>query len=85
MLLNIFQANMKTFMQLEFSPTVSTIIYLAGLVVRTVLTLVIINPYNTNIAQIACDIVIVACFIVPRFKYFKLDKSGVLCRKINKK
>lgn len=85
MLLNILQANIKTFMQLEYSPIISTIIYIIGKVIRTVLAVAIINPFNTNISQIVADFVIVACFLFPRFKCFKLDKDGFLIKKVKAK
>lgn len=80
LLLNILQANIKTFMQLEFSPIVATGIYIVGKIVRTVLAVAIMNPYNTSISQIVADVVIVACFMFPRFKFFKLNKTGLLER-----
>ena len=83
MLLAILQSNLKAFLQLEYSPKIS--IYIVGKVIRTVLAVAILNPFNTNISQIVADIIIVACFMIPRFKCFKLDKDGFLRRKITDK
>lgn len=81
MLLNSIKANIQTFLQLEFSATVSTIIYITCKIVRTVLSISIMNAFNTNIAQIVCGFMGLILFEIFRFKYFKCDKEGILKRK----
>lgn len=84
MLLNIVKANLQSFMQLEYSATKSTIINIVCKSIRTLLSLLIISPYNTNIAQIISGSLSLLLFAILRYKYFKLDKDGKLVRKLSK-
>lgn len=81
MLMNMPYANLKTFIQLEHSATKSTIINLANHAIRTVLAVVILSPYNTNIAQLVCGLTTLPIFVIIRFKYYKLSKEGFLIPK----
>ncbi len=81
MLLNTIKANIQTYLQLEFSATISTIIYMTCKAIRTVLSIFIMNAFNTNIAQIVGGVLGLAIFEIIRFRYFKMDKDGVLQRR----
>ena len=81
MLLNSVKANIQTYLQLEFSPTITTIIYVVCKSVRTVLSIIIMNAFNTNIAQLVCGVLGLILFEIFRFKYFKCDKEGILKKK----
>lgn len=84
MILNIFKANLQSFLQLEYSPTKCTIIYCIAKAVRTILSITILSPYNTNIAQLAGGVLGLTLFAILRFKNYKLDKTGFLQPKIDK-
>ncbi len=85
MLMNIVTANIKTYLQLEFSPTRCTIYNLVIKVIRTVLILSIFSPFNTDIGQIAGGLLSLTIFMIIRLKYYKKDKEGYLAPKLDAK
>ncbi len=82
--LSFVYSNLKAFMQLEFSPTRCTIINLLNHVIRTILSIAILHPFNTNIGQVVCGTVTLPILLYFRFKYFKLNPDGVLVPKRKK-
>lgn len=81
MLLEVFLSNLQPFLQIEYSPTKSTIVSLVSKVLRALISILWVNPYNTNVGQIGIDILILVCFFIMRFRNFKLSKDGTLVRK----
>ncbi len=84
-IVNIFKSNLQIFLQLEHSALKSTIIHVGCKFLRTILSVVILSPYNTNIAQIICGVLGLSAYLILRFKYFKLNEEGVLVSKVLKK
>ena len=82
MVINIFQTNLQPFMLLEYSSIKTTVLGLGYKGIRTILSLVILNPYNTNIGQIIAAVVGLVAFLYLRFKHYRLDKEGFLVRKL---
>lgn len=82
MVIDIFQTNLQPFMLLEYSSIKTTILGLGYKCIRTILSLVIINPYNTNIGQIVAAVVGLTAFLYLRFKHYRLNKEGFLVRKL---
>ena len=81
MLLEVFLSNLQPFLQIEYSPTKSTIISLVSKILRALISILWVNPYNTNVGQIGIDILIVVAFFIMRFRNFKLSNDGTLVRK----
>lgn len=81
MLLEVFLSNLQPFLQIEYSPTKSTIVSIVSKVLRALISILWVNPYNTNVGQIGIDILIVVAFFIMRFRNFKLAKDGTLVRK----
>ncbi len=81
MLLNSYKANLQSFLQLDYSPTKCTIINVFHKSVRLILSLSLFTPYNTNIGQLASGIIGLSIFMIIRFIYYKLDKTGFLVKK----
>ncbi len=81
-IVNTEKSNVQTFLQLEYSPTKATLRNLTCKAIRTVMSIFIISPFNTNIAQISCGVLGLIIFEIFRFRNFKLDKEGTLQRKI---
>lgn len=73
--------NIQNFLQLEYSPTKATLISLLSKGGRTILTIFLISPFNTDIAQITFDILGLILCLILRFRNFKLDESGFLIKK----
>lgn len=73
--------NLQTFMQLEYSPFKATLINLLKKGLRTLLTVVIFSPFNTDIAQITCEILGLLIYLMLRYRNFKLDENGFLIKK----
>lgn len=82
MVINIFQTNLQPFMLLEYSSIKTTVLGLGYKGIRTILSLVILNPYNTNIGQIIAAVIGLAAFLYLRFRHYRLDKEGFLVRKL---
>ncbi len=80
-LVNIFKSNLQTFLQLEYSPAKATAIKVFAKSLRTILSVILITPFNTDIAQISCGVLGLILFLILRFKNYKLNKSGILIRK----
>ena len=80
-LLYVVTSNLKIFLQLEYSPTKTTLIYLFMKMIRTVLTIFLFTPYNTDIAQISTGLIFVIILLILRYKNYKLDNNGTLIRK----
>ncbi len=84
-IINIFKANLQTFLQLEYSPTITTIINLTVKAIRALLSIFLATPFNTDIAQITCGVLGLIIFMILRFKFYKLNPNGFLERKYIKK
>ncbi len=78
MFIYAFKSNSQTFLQLEYSASKSTTVNLVCKIVRTVLSVFIINPFNTNIAQLVAGFMSFLIFEIIRVKTFKVDKDGTL-------
>lgn len=77
MLVDIFIPNIRAFLQLEFSAVLVTTINLVIMVLRALFSVLVVSPFNTNIAQIGFDIIALVVFTSIVMRFFKLSKSGV--------
>ena len=81
MLLYAIKANIQSYLQIEFSATKCTVINLVCKVIRTLLSLIIFSPFNTNIGQIVGGLLSYLIFLIFKNIYFYTDKNGFLVRK----
>lgn len=80
-MVSTIELNIQVFLQIEYSPFKSTTIHLLTKGIRTLLTIIIFSPYNTDIAMISNDILCTILYLVLRFRNFKVDKNGFLVKK----
>lgn len=72
MLLDPFKLIMSSFTQLEYSPILNTTVDFICKGIRTVLSIVIVSPFCTEIGQMSQCILLLICYIVIRFAKFKV-------------
>lgn len=82
MLLNIAQANVKTYLQLEYSSLKTTTVHLTMKVIRTGMSILLFTPFNTDIAQISCNALGITILLIIFYKNFKTEKDGSIMRKM---
>lgn len=80
MILEVFLSNLREYLQLEFSAKITTGLHFFVMTLRAVLTIFVISPYNTNIGQIVGDTVALGLLLIYRFKFYKVNKMGMLVR-----
>jgi len=76
MLVDVFSPNIKAFLELEYSPMVTSAINLVIKALRTVMSVFLLTPFNTNIAQIVFDVLGLIIFSSITLRFFKLGKNG---------
>jgi len=73
-----FGANIRTFIQLEYSSLKSTISTIIIKSVRALISILVLNPFNTSIGQLLDSVLVMIVFYIMRFKYFKKQPDGRL-------
>lgn len=84
MLLDPYATILSTYTQLEYSPIINTILNLSIKILRTILSVVIISPFCTEIGQLTQGVLLFLSLIVVRVCKFKVV-DGKLTIKISKK
>lgn len=72
MLLTPYILIFSPIIQIEYSPTLNTILELVFMGIRTILAFIIISPFCTDIAQISKSVLILISFLIIRFSKFKI-------------
>ncbi len=73
--------NLYSFLQLNFSVTVNTIVAIMVNIFRTVLSVFLPTPYCTEIGQIVSSVVWVTSCVIITCVFFKMNKDGSLQRR----
>lgn len=81
MLINPFSKIISTYTQLEYSPTLNTVISLVFKVIRTLLSVVIISPYCTEIGQIVQGGLLFFALLIIRLVKFKVADGKLIVQK----
>ncbi len=76
MLVDVVRTNLREFLHLEFSALFATISSLLTTGLRTVVSSVLLTPFNTNIAQITFDVVSIILLASVAGHFFKINKLG---------
>lgn len=82
MLLTPFILIFTSIIQIDYSPTFITVLEIISKIIRTVISIIIISPFCTDIAQITQSMILVVVFIILRFSMFK--NNGSKLEKIKK-
>ncbi len=77
MITDVFSQNLRCFLQLDFSATFATFLNFSIMGLRTLLSVVLITPFNTNLAQGTTGTMECIMYIVITSCFFKLAKSGI--------
>lgn len=72
MLLHPYIAILSTYTQLEYSPTINTVISISSKVIRTILSISIISPYCTEIGQITQGVISFVIYLIIRFAKYQI-------------
>lgn len=83
MLLNPYSKILSTFTQLEYSPTLNTIISLSLKALRTFISVIIISPYCTEIGQIIQGFLLFLILLILRFRKYKIADGKLISNKTN--
>ena len=72
-----------SYCQIDYSATVATFAGVLAKILRTLLSVLLLSPFCTDIGQVAESIFLIGILVVIRFKKFKRDGSGlkVIARK----
>lgn len=71
----------KPFYQLKFSAIFTTIFAVGEKTLRVLLSVFLYSAFCTGIGQVIASYIQVIVYVIIRFKFFKLNKEGVLERK----
>ena len=82
MLITPYHRNISRFIQIEYSPILITLLSLILKIVRTVLSILIISPYCTEIGQLVQACLMFIILLVIRFKKFKLENNKLIIKKV---
>ena len=74
---------LSVYTQLEYSPTLNTIINFSSLVLRFIMAITIMSPYCNEIAQTTQGIVTFISYLILRFTQYKIN-NNMLVNKKNK-
>ena len=80
MFLYCFERIIATFTQLEYSAKLNTFIKIVLLGVRTLISVLLISPYCTEIAQLVQCVLGFVIFLVVRLKNFKIEENRLVAR-----
>ena len=69
--------------QIDYSPVLNTALQLSLKVIRTLISIIIISPYCTDIGQVVSEAVLFIALIIIRFTKFKFKKGNLVLK--NKK
>ncbi len=84
MFLYAFEMIMATFTQLEHSARLNTFIKIVLLGIRTIISIFVISPYSTEIAQLVQCVLGFIIFLIIRLLKYKVDGNSLIV-KINTK
>ncbi len=83
MLLDPYQTILSIYTQLEYSATINTVISFTMKGIRTLLSVVIISPYCTEIGQIVSGVLAFIAFVIIRIvKYKVIDNKLIVKSKL---
>ena len=77
MITDVFSQNLRCFLQLDFSATVATVLNLLIMGSRTLLSVVLMTPFNTNLAQGITGSLESVIYVLITARFYKLMKSGI--------
>ncbi len=76
MLTDAFSQNLRCFLQLDFSATVATVLNMSIMGLRMILSVALLTPFNTNLAQGTTGVMECIMYIVITSRFYKLNKLG---------
>lgn len=81
MFLDTYTSILSIYTQIEYSPIINTVLNLSTMIIRTILSLLILSPYCTDIGQISQSVILFISFIVLRFSKYKIVENKLMVKK----
>ena len=81
MFLDTYTSILSIYTQIEYSPIINTVLNLSTMIIRTILSLLILSPYCTDIGQISQSVMLFISFIVLRFSKYKIVENKLMVKK----
>lgn len=80
MLLYPFTLIITTSAQIEYSPLLCTVISLGAKTIRTIVSVTLISPYCTDIAQIMSGIILFTSMLIIRIRKYKVQNGKLILK-----
>ena len=84
MLLHPYAKILSIYTQLQYSPLLNTIICFSLKTIRTILSIVILSPYCTEIGQIVQGALAFACFVMIRILKYRVKNGKLIIKNKSK-
>ena len=81
MFLDTYTSILSIYTQIEYSPIINTVLNLSTMIIRTILSLLILSPYCTDIGQISQSVILFISFSVIRFSKYKIVENKLMVKK----
>lgn len=80
MFLDTYTSILSIYTQIEYSPIINTVLNLSTMIIRTILSLLILSPYCTDIGQISQSVMLFISFSVIRFSKYKVVENKLIVK-----